>query len=74
MAGVKSVSQSVELGEGAVPFGRLDGRLIVHLVNTAGPHANAKVHLFDEIPAVGPLTVTIRTARPRDRPERISLG
>ena len=39
---------------------RLGERLLVNLVNTAGPHANAKVNVHDDIPPVGPLVVSIR--------------
>lgn len=38
-------------------------KLTVHLVNTAGPHENQANYVFDEIPAVGPLAVRIRTAK-----------
>ncbi|MBN1417750.1 MAG: hypothetical protein JXP34_03185 [Planctomycetes bacterium] len=48
-----------------VTAGRVGGRLTVHLVNTAGPHGDATVHIFDDIPPVGPLVVRIRAARPR---------
>lgn len=37
------------------------GKLIVNLVNTAGPHDNYDVYSFDEIPAIGPLDITIQT-------------
>ncbi len=40
---------------------RLDGRLMVHLVNTSGPHANAPVGGISEIQPVGPLAISIRT-------------
>jgi len=47
-----------------------DGRLMVNLVNTAGPHENASVYTFDHVPPVGPLDVTIR----RDhRPKSVML-
>ena len=39
---------------------RLGGRLHVHLVNTAGPHEDADVYAFDEIPPVGPLEIALR--------------
>jgi hypothetical protein len=39
---------------------RLDGRLGIHLINTAGPHANAPDGGIVEIPSVGPLKVAIR--------------
>jgi hypothetical protein len=44
------------------------GKLLVHLVNTAGPHQTEPV--VDAIPLVGPLTVTIRQSV---RPSRITL-
>jgi hypothetical protein len=43
-----------------VTLTRLGGRLHVHLVNTAGPHEDADVYAFDEIPAVGPLEIALR--------------
>jgi len=36
------------------------GALAINLVNTAGPHADKNIYVFDEIPVVGPLTITIR--------------
>jgi len=48
----------------------LDGRLAVNLVNTAGPHADPNVAVFDRVPPVGPLDVGIRTGK---RPERVIL-
>ena len=35
---------------------------MVNLVNTSGPHGNSDVHVFDEIPPVGPLEIKIATA------------
>ncbi len=49
---------------------RLDGRLTVHLVNTAGPHANAPDEGITSVPPVGPLTVAIRLDR---APKKITL-
>jgi hypothetical protein len=49
---------------------RSHGKLTVNLVNTAGPHADTRVAVFDEIPAVGPLTVTLRLPQ---RPKSITL-
>lgn len=43
---------------------RLGERLLVNLVNTAGPHANAKVNVHDDIPSVGPPTLSIRCPPP----------
>ncbi|QGQ97761.1 hypothetical protein EHS13_24165 [Paenibacillus psychroresistens] len=34
--------------------------LIVHLVNTSGPHADKHIYTFDEITAIGPLHVKIQ--------------
>jgi hypothetical protein len=48
----------------------LDGRLAVHLVNTAGPHANAPDEGITSVPPVGPLTVTVRLAK---APKSITL-
>jgi hypothetical protein len=42
---------------------RLAGQLMINLVNTAGPHADKTVHGFDAVPALGPLTVTLRLPR-----------
>jgi len=38
-----------------VTLNRVKGKLALNLVNTGGPHANAKVNVFDEIPVVGRL-------------------
>ncbi|MCL2319329.1 MAG: hypothetical protein FWC45_04535 [Treponema sp.] len=40
-----------------------DGNLAVQLVNTSGPHNDPNVLEFDEITPLGPLSVSIRTAR-----------
>jgi hypothetical protein len=46
---------------------RSHGSLAVNLLNGAGPHANPAVYTFDEVPPVGPLTVTVRAAqKPRE--------
>ena len=45
-----------------------NGRLAVNLVNTAGPHADPNVYVFDEVPPVGPLEVSIRLP---ERPRRV---
>ena len=44
-----------------VVVARKDGKLIVNLVNTAGPHGDPSVYTYDELPTVGPLDVLIRT-------------
>ncbi len=47
---------------------RKDGRLLVNLINTSGPHQTAPVQ--EQIDPVGPLTVTIRL---ECKPRRITL-
>jgi len=47
-----------------VAVNRIDGRLAINLVNTAGSHACSAVLTYDDIPPVGPLTLTIRTPQP----------
>lgn len=53
-----------------VTANRKNGQLLINLVNTAGEHANEKVYVLDEIPSIGPLTVSIRTP---NRPQKIML-
>jgi len=53
-----------------VTVNRIGGRLTVNLVNTAGPHDNAAVSVFDEIPTVGPLDITIRYP---EKPKNVTL-
>ena len=53
-----------------VVVNRKDGRLLVNLVNTAGPHADPDVYTFDEVPVLGPLEVVVRTGRP---PKTVTL-
>lgn len=43
---------------------RLGGKLTIHLVNTAGPHADAPEGGITAVPPVGPLSVSVRLARP----------
>jgi len=49
---------------------RKDGQLRINLVNTAGPHEDKHVYVFDDIPPVGPLQVALRPGR---RPARLRL-
>ncbi len=60
-----------------VTVNRLGEKLAVNLINISGEHSNEKVARYDEIPAVGPLTVKIRTEKtPRKlllQPENIAL-
>ncbi len=51
-----------------VVVNRLDGKLAVNLVNTAGPHQTEPI--LDTIPPVGPLDVTIRQAA---KPAKVTL-
>ena len=46
------------------------GKLILNLVNAAGPHDNEKVLVHDEIPPVGPLEITLNVPA---RPKKIML-
>jgi hypothetical protein len=47
-----------------------DGKLLVNLLNTSGPHDNKACYTFDEVAPLGPLRVEIQTAK---RPKRILL-
>ena len=40
-----------------------DGHLFIHLINTNGGHNNPNVLTYDEVTAVGPVTVKIRLAK-----------
>ena len=42
-----------------IAVNRIKEKLMVHLVNMAGPHADTNVHVFDEIPSIGPLNVAV---------------
>ena len=53
-----------------VQVNRIDGKLAVSLVNTAGPHHDENVYVFDEIPPIGPLAIAIRTGT---RPGKVTL-
>jgi hypothetical protein len=53
-----------------VAVNRLNGRLTINLVNTAGPHADVQSPIQDAIPSVGPLALRIRTPQ---KPSRITL-
>ena len=43
---------------------------VLSLVNTAGPHADNKVHVFDDIPQVGLLKVKILSSK---KPQKVIL-
>jgi hypothetical protein len=47
-----------------VTLNRIDDKLAVNLVNTGGPHADKHTYVFDEIPSIGPLEITIRSEQP----------
>jgi len=51
-----------------VVLNRLNGKLMVNLVNTSGPHATEPI--IDSIPPIGPLTVTLREI---GKPRRVTL-
>jgi hypothetical protein len=53
-----------------VSVARQGNRLLVSLVNTAGPHADRQNPILDAIPPVGPLTMTIRREA---KPARVTL-
>ncbi len=53
-----------------VTLNKLNKALIVNLVNAGGPHDNSKVMVFDEIPVLGPLQVSIRYPL---KPEKVTL-
>ncbi len=53
-----------------VVLNQKDGKLLINLFNTAGPHSDKDVWVFDEIPPVGPLTVNIRMEK---KPQQIRL-
>ncbi len=41
-----------------------DGKMFIHLINTAGSHFNQKVYEYDQIPATGELALELNTAKP----------
>ena len=53
-----------------VTLNRLNDQLAIHLVNTAGPHQDPNVLVTDEIPPLGPLTLSVRMDQP---PNKIML-
>ena len=38
----------------------LNGKLMINMINTSGPHGDENIYVYDEIVPVGPLAVTIR--------------
>jgi hypothetical protein len=61
-----------------VTLNKLGNSTILNLVNAAGPHDNDKVLVFDEIPVLGPLRISIRyPAKPKSvmlQPENRALN
>ncbi len=53
-----------------VALARLNGKLMINLVNSAGPHADENIYTYDEVPSLGPLTVKIRL---KQKPQSIKL-
>jgi hypothetical protein len=53
-----------------VTLNKLGNAVILNLVNAAGPHDNDKVLVYDEIPALGPLQISIRFP---SMPKRVML-
>jgi hypothetical protein len=53
-----------------VSLQRKDGRLLVNLLNTSGPHADGSVTTIGEIDPLGPLDVTLRLPA---KPRRVTL-
>jgi hypothetical protein len=51
-----------------IVYARKEDSLIVHLINTSGPHADPNVSVFDELTPVGPLEVVLRNI---ERPSRV---
>lgn len=49
-----------------ISVARQEDRLLVHFVNTAGPHEQTSQYVFDDIPPAGPLQVAVRfPAKPK---------
>lgn len=53
-----------------VTLNRIGEKMAINIVNTAGNHANNNVFVFDEIPPVGPLSISIRL---KEEPNSIML-
>ena len=53
-----------------VAVNKKDDQLLLNLVNTSGDHANEDVYVYDEIPKIGPLQLSIRTAQ---KPAKVTL-
>ena len=53
-----------------VSVARQEDRLVVHFVNTSGPHEQTQQYVFDDIPAAGPLQVAVRLP---EKPRSVTL-
>jgi hypothetical protein len=53
-----------------VSLGKQGEALLINLVNTSGPHGDPEVYTFDEIPALGPLSITVRLPQ---APQHVTL-
>ena len=43
---------------------RLNGRLMINLINTSGNHANNENRIVESVPPIGPLQIAIRSSKP----------
>ncbi|MBN2092669.1 hypothetical protein JW964_23815 [candidate division KSB1 bacterium] len=50
---------------------RIDNKLLLHLLNTAGLHDNPNVYVYDDIPPLGRLQITVRLEQ---KPGNVSLA
>ena len=48
-----------------VALNKLKNATIVHLINTGGTHTDKNVYAYDEVPPIGPLTITIDRPKPK---------
>jgi hypothetical protein len=46
-----------------VSLQKQNGRIAINLVNTAGPHQDERVNVFDDIPVVGPLSISLKVEK-----------
>jgi hypothetical protein len=53
-----------------VSLSKINGKLAINLVNSSGPNANSNVYVYDNIPPLGPLQVTIHLNK---KPKRVSI-
>ena len=48
-----------------VAINSINNQLVVHLINVGGNHADKNRYAYDELPPLGPLTVSLRIPKPR---------